>query len=465
LPGAAGQSGTSPRKLWTTGTLAYTSGGLVVLFFWLLWGDFAWSMRERSVGPMAQWYLSHLNVPSLVFGLLASSFPAVVSLVIGPVISVKSDRHRGARGRRIPFLLLTTPIAVFGMLGLALTPVLAHYVRTLMPGANEMLVSVVCFGVFWAAYELAFVASKAVFDGLVNDVVPREFLGRFYGLFRAISLIDGMIFNFWIMGRVPTHFTLILCVIAVFYGIAFTWVCLKVKEGRYPPPREPPPAAPGKGARGGFVFRFAAEIRTYCRECFTNSYYLLVFVMLMLGTASLAPLNVFQIPYANHLGVSMDLYGRCLSLVFLISLGLSFFLGWLCDVFHPLRVVMASLAGYACVMLAGGLYATTPASFLAVWVGHGVLAGCYFTSVASLGLRLFPHSRFAQFASAATMFTSLANMTIAPVIGTLIDATGKFYRLTFFSGLAASLLALVCGAFVYSRFMKLGGPKNYTAPE
>lgn len=462
LSGDDARPSAKPRKIWTAGTLTYTTGGLAVLFFWLLWGDFAWSMRDRSVGPMVQWYLSHLKVPGLVFGLIASSFPALVTLIIGPVISVKSDRHRGPRGRRIPFLLVTTPIAALAMIGIAFTPVMAHYARMLVPSGNELLVSVVCFGLFWAAYELAFVASRAVFDGLVNDVVPKQFLGRFYGLFRAIALVDGMIFNFWIMGRVPAHFTLILCVIAVFYGVALTWMCLKVKEGQYPPPAVD---TTGAGRGGGFLRRFAAEIRTYCRECFTNSYYLFVFVMLMLGTASLAPLNVFQIPYAVHLGVGMDLYGQCLSLVFLISLILSFFLGWLCDVFHPLRVVMASLAGYACVMLAGGLYATTPERFLIVWVGHGVLAGCYFTSVASLGLRLFPHARFAQFASAATMFTSLANMTIAPLIGTLIDVTGKFYRLTFFSGLATALLALVCGSFVYSRFMKLGGPKNYAAPE
>jgi len=37
------------RKLWHAGTPTYTSGGLVVLFSWLLWGDFAWSMRERAV--------------------------------------------------------------------------------------------------------------------------------------------------------------------------------------------------------------------------------------------------------------------------------------------------------------------------------------------------------------------------------------------------------------------------------
>ena len=39
------------RKLWRVGTLTYAFGGLVILFSWLLWGDFAWSMRDRAVAP------------------------------------------------------------------------------------------------------------------------------------------------------------------------------------------------------------------------------------------------------------------------------------------------------------------------------------------------------------------------------------------------------------------------------
>ena len=193
-------------------------------------------MRERSVGPMAAWYLDHLEVPNLLFGLLTASFPAFVGLILGPIISVRSDRHRGPRGRRIPFLLATTPLAAFGMIGLALTPPLAQWVHGHFPEQNEMVVAVVCFGVFWAVFEVASIASQAVFGGLINDVVPAPLLGRFYGLFRAVSLIDGMIFNFWIMGKVPDHFTLILIVIGVFYGTAFMWVCFQVREGEYPPP-------------------------------------------------------------------------------------------------------------------------------------------------------------------------------------------------------------------------------------
>jgi len=56
-------------------------------------------------------------------------------------------------------------------------------------------------------------------------------------------------------------------------------------------------------------------------------------------------------------------------------------------------------------------------------------------------------------------------MTMAPAVGMLIDITGKIYRLTFFAGFIFTLVALACALFVHARFMKLGGPKNYIAPE
>lgn len=446
-------------RVWQVGTLTYTTGGLIALFAWLLLGDFSWSMRDRSVGPMGQWYLNQLGVPNLLFGLLISSFPALIGLILGPVISVKSDRHRGRWGRRIPFLLVTTPVAAFGMIGLALTPLLAKWVHGHFPEQSEVMVSVLCFAVFWAMFEFATVASQAVFGGLINDVVPQPLLGRFYGLFRAVSLIDGMIFNYWIMGHVPSHFTIILLVIGIFYGLSFLWVCLRVREGEYPPP--PPPPVQERGVVMGFFH----EVRVYFRECFSNPYYVAVFVMLMAAGLAFTPINTFAIPYARSLQVDMNVYGKALTLTFGISLTLAYFLGWLADVFHPLRVVMASLAGYFVVAICGTLWATTPQAFLTTWVLHGVLSGCYFTSAASLGQRLFPRVRFAQFASAATVVMSLGTMTLAPLTGMLIDRTGNLYRLTFVFGAVLAALALLIACYVHAQFMKLGGPKSYQAPE
>jgi MFS family permease len=471
---------TPSKKTWSVGTLTYTTAGLVALFGWLLCGDFAWSMRDRSVAPMAQWYLGDLKVPNVVFGLLLTSFPALIGLILGPIISVKSDRHRGKWGRRIPFLLVTTPFAAFGMIGLGLTPVLAEWLHGLgAPGSafggwlhqaiggsssgawvlsmleNKMVVSVVCFSVFWAAFELATIVGYSVFGGLINDVVPPELLGRFYGLFRAVSLLDGIIFNYWIMGKVPTHFTLILTCVGVFYGAAFMWVCLKVKEGSYAPPE-----APAEKPRGR-----VDEVRTYFKESFRRPYYVLVFLMLMTGSLSFIPVNSFAIPYAESLGMDMTAYGHCLAVTFTISLVLAYFLGWMADKFHPMRVSMVSLAGYIVVTVAGVIFVKTPASFAVVLVAHGVLSGCYFTGAASLGQRLFPRSKFGQFSSAGGLFGSVSLMAIGPAMGALVDLTGRNYRYTFVIGGLLALVALISAWLVYVRFMRLGGPNSYVAPE
>ncbi|MFA6961231.1 MAG: MFS transporter [Opitutaceae bacterium] len=445
-------------KTWRAGTLTYTTAGLVTLFCWLLFGDFAWSMRDRSVGSLAGWYLNHLGVPNLVYGLLMSSFPVFIGLIIGPIISVKSDRHRGRFGRRIPFLLVTTPLAAFGMLGLAVTPFIAKWVHGLFPKESELLVSVICFGVFWAAFEAATIAGGAVFGGLINDVVPKPMLGRFYGMFRAISLIDGMIFNFWLIGKAPEHFTVIMVSIGVFYGVAFTWVCLKVREGDYPPP---PPVDP---RRKRVAQRFCDGAKDYFRECFSKPYYVLVFVMMVASSLVFFPVNVFAIPYARSLGLDMDVYGKFLALTYLISLCLSYFLGWLADLFHPLRMAIATMLGYLAVALWGGFYATTPNTFLIAWVLHGVLSGCYLTSAASLTQRLFPQEKFAQFHSASSFIASPVNLVFAPLIGALIDQTGNTYRYTFVVACLMAMAALVAASQVHRRFMRLGGPKGYRAP-
>lgn len=469
-------------KKWTAGTLTYTTGSVALLFVWLLLGDFSWSMRDRSVGPMAQWYLNHLMVPSVVFGLLVSSFPALLQLIVAPWISTKSDRHRSARGRRIPFLLWTTPIAALGMIGLGVTPLLAQWLHEVCNSgalgqwlhahldnlpwgawllrmlSSEMVVSVTCFGIFWTAFEVASIAGKPIFDGLINDVVPRPLLGRFYGLFRAVSLIDGMIFNYWIMGYVPTHFAVIMISVGIFYAAAFVWVCFRVREGEYPEPEIIPAI---EGTSGGLM----QEVRHYCRECFSHSYYLSVFVMLMAASLCFGPVNIFAIPYAKYMGVSMDLYGKTVAFTFFISLCLTYLLGWLADRFHPLRLAIAILFVYAVICIFGSFWVNNSTTFLIAWVLHGVVSGTYFTGAASLALRLFPHEKFAQFASAGAIFGALANMVMAPVVGRMIDASGSVYRYTFVAGFAFTVLALLCGLRVYRQFRKFGGPDHYVAPD
>ena len=70
----------APHKRWHVGTLTYTAGGLAVLFCWMLWGDFAWQLKERSAPPVVQLMLRKFEASGFLTGLFLLSLPAVISV-------------------------------------------------------------------------------------------------------------------------------------------------------------------------------------------------------------------------------------------------------------------------------------------------------------------------------------------------------------------------------------------------
>jgi hypothetical protein len=55
-------------------------------------------------------------------------------------------------------------------------------------------------------------------------------------------------------------------------------------------------------------------------------------------------------------------------------------------------------------------------------------------------------------------------MSLAPLVGLIIDHTGNVYRHAFTVGAILVALAILSFWSVYTRFQKLGGPKHYVAP-
>jgi len=445
------------RKTWRVGTLTYTAGGLAVLFSWLLWGDFAWMLKERSAQPVVQVMLGKFGASDLLTGLFLLSLPAAITVVLVPIMSYRSDRHRGPRGRRIPYLLATTPIAAIAMGGIALSPIVGEWFHTRMGWAPESLnlVIIVLMGLSWTVFEFGTVVANTIFISLLNDVVPREWLGRFFGLFRAVSLATGILFNRYLFGHVDTYYTQILLGIALVYGVGFMVMCLRVKEGEYPPPEEGAPAQmPG----------FIAAVRTYARECFTNRYYILVFAALALAPLAFTPVNLFSIFAAESFGLPRQSYGNVIALTYVCSLVLAYPLGWMADTFHALRMAIGAVAAYAVTMLIGWFYVREANSFAALLLIHGVISGCYFTGAAALGQMLFPKLKFAQFASAAALLLSLCNIGFGAAMGRVLDWLGRDYRYTFAAGALLALGALAINIIVYTHFKRLGGTKHYVAP-
>lgn len=445
------------RKRWKVGSLTYTAGGLAVLFGWLLWGDFAWQVRERSVSPVLQVMLKQFKASDLITGLMLMSIPAAISMIIGPVVSFRSDRHRSRMGRRIPFLLASTPFAVVALLFMAATPWLGTQLHGLLgahsPGENACVL--IAIGLAWTVFEVAAIICNALFGALINDVVPKEMLGRFFGLFRACSLLAGILFNKVIFAHAEEHYVAIFVGMALLFGAGFSLMCFRVKEGEYPPPPPPDPKRPP-----GFV----SACKVYYRECYTKSYYLTIFLVMGVVALCFMPFNIYSLYYADSLGMSRQSYGDHLAVTYMISLGAAYFLGWLADKFHPLRMGIASLVLYMIVMIWGGFAAVDPSRFGIAFVAHGVVSGMYFTTTASLTARLFPHARFAQLASAGVLLASMMAVTFPLLLGRVLDMTGRNYQQTFFWGACLALVGIGGLLYLHARWMKLGGAKAYEAP-
>jgi MFS family permease len=442
------------RKVWTAGTLTYTTSGLVALFAWLLWGDFTWSLKERLVPGVLQLLLKRFGATDTLTAILIGTLPGAIAMILGPIISYKSDRHRGRWGRRIPFLLIPTPVAVAAMVGLAFSPILGGMLHHAMGGRWNASTCVLCsLGLFWAMFEVSAITANSVIGALINDVVPQPLLGRFYGFFRALSLIAGILFYLWGFGKAEVYYTWIFLGMGALYGLGFTLMCLKVKEGEYPPP-------PVETDRPSFLS--AASI--YFRDCFANPYYVLFFLVSAFSWMSSNPVTLFSIYFAKAQGMNMNTYGTLSALTFVISLLLAYPIGALADRIHPLRASLIALALYSTATLWGGIFATNTWNFGIALVAHGVLSGSWMTASASLAQRLLPRLKFAELGSAGGIVITIANMCVAPLVGMFLDHVGHVYRYTYFISSGLSFTAFLLGLVLLRKFQAYGGTKNYVAP-
>ena len=446
------------RKTWRAGTLTYTTGALVVLFLWLLIGDFSWQMKERGTQPVVQVMLRQFHASDFLTGFLVLSLPAVIGVFLTPIVSYHSDRHRGRWGRRIPYLLFTAPLTTLAMAGMAFSPWIGAWLNGWLGHGPESLnlTVILVLGVCWTLLDLATVVATALFGALVNDVVPRELIGRFYGLFRVVSLMAGILFNNFVIGHSQEHYILILAGIGLLFGVGITAMCLRVKEGDYPPAPAPVP-----GAKRGFL----VAVKGYARDCFSKPYYLWVFASVALPYLAIAPVNLFSVYAAGSFGLSLEQYGKYIVVTYCCSLVLAFPLGWMADRFHAVRMAMWTLAIYTVVMAVGFFFITGPKSFGLVFLAHGVLSGCYLTGAAALGQMLFPKLKYAEFASAAALLLAVCNIILGPALGKLLDVLGHDYRYTFAVGGLIALVAFGSSWVVYRRFLKMGGTHGYVAPE
>lgn len=459
---AALESSAPPAgRTWKAGTLTYSAAGLVVLFWWLLWGDFVFQLKEKSIPPAIQLLLKQFHATDLLNGVLIGMLPHLMAMFLSPIISYRSDRHRGRWGRRIPYLLIPTPIAVLSMVGLAFAPSIGRWIHAL---ANQSAISesgaiLFSFGLFWTLFEFCSIVCNSVLLALINDVVPRELLGRFLALFRIIGLAAAMTFTYFLFGKVEDHYLPIFLSLGLLYGFGFGAMCLFVREGKYPPPEQE------IGAGGAKPHGLITAIRTYVHDCFSHPYYIWYFLAISFAHIAFHPITLFYIYMAKSLDMTADQLGKHVSTPQLFcSLVLGYPIGWLCDKVHPLRVALVATLLYAAASGIAFFYIHDARSFTIAQIICGTLAGVWSTASIPLSPAIFPKLTFASFNSALGICTSLAVMLTSLVSGMMLDRLHHEYRYIYLWASVFCVLSLVSLLVVYRSFLALGGTRAYVAP-
>ncbi len=459
-------------KLYHAGTLTYTKPALAILFFWLLWGDFCYTVMEAVTTPIMNLKFAALGASNTERNVLVTVVPSLVYSVLAPVIAFRSDRHRGRLGRRIPFLLFSLPFLVGFLACLAFGDSIGHGIyRLISPwvktiSANEVVI--LTFAAILVVFTFFNTFVSTTFWYLFNDVVPEHLIARFFSWFRFISTLSTSLYYFAIFPSSGTHDTEIFLGAAVLYAVGFGLMCYNVREGKYPPP------APYVGGGTGPL----AAVRTFGAETHAFRHYVYLWINVFIGGVggATATSDLF---FWLAIGLSKQQIGDVQSAFNIVVAVLTLGAGWLADRYHPIRVVIfGSFLSFFVVTPANLIWLfwhpTTNAifwTFLAMRLGltapHQALANMWDPPFL---MRFLPRSRYGQFCSVNGVWRMLGGILGATLVGIYLDLVGQWVgpqRAYFYLPLWTLFFAAPCLFLqlkMYASWKNHGGDDHYEAP-
>ncbi|HEY3320700.1 MAG TPA: MFS transporter [Planctomycetota bacterium] len=486
----------------TVGTLAYTKIGLFWVFFWLLWGDFIWTLLDQNVPQILPLKLRDMGAGDTTNQALNRTLAYTIAFLFAPAVSVLSDRHRGPRGRRIPFLLWSTPfVGIF----LILIGYYDSFTNAMLGSAESMRIlgmeisrgtlALLVLGALFIGFDFANIFANTIYWYLFNDVVPEKFITRFYALFRMVGLIASAIYNKIIFPSSLTHFRLIFGVAGICYVIGFVIMCVKIKEGGYPAPAEdagkteeaavhfgshmPALVESIVNAVLGSVRRLLASIKTFGKECFTHRFYWYFFLTSCFMFMSYQSAPFFILRNRDSLHMNMDQIGDLAFWNNAVAIIVVPVCGWYADKFHPIRIFI--LATFICLL---------QPLLQCIWIftdfgPQGNLTGQYIIALAILPfgqvretteipmyMRLLPKDRYGQFCAANAMIRSFAMIFGSLAAGMMMEALEKYahmdaWRYRYYSlwALVWQIPSVICLLLLYREWKRLGGDKAFKPPE
>ncbi len=443
-------AGGAPRIYQAGWNLRYTTGSLTILFTWLLWGDFAFTFFESIFARFIPLYLKDLHASNTLIGVMTGSFAGLVNILFLPNISQWSDRHRGPWGRRIPFLLVVTPLTVASLVLVGFAPEVSRGLSALLglplSSSTTVTLSVLCLSV--VSYHFFNMVLVNAYNWLLRDVVPLEVMARFLSWFRIVSTVASFAFLWWVFPHVLTHRRPVFALLGVSYLGAFLLMCLNVKEGAYLN-ESSEEERPGLAKAFALYFREGLSIPLY-RNFF------IVWVLTVLASACASP---FSTLFARQtLGLTLDEMGKIYAWGAVASALALYPMGWLCDRFSAFRVTLASLACLAGSLVLAFFLVREKAAFLVYTIVTALPGVAWNLGSLAVTMRLFPENKFGQFSSGLNVFGCGAMIAGNYFIGLFMDLTHSRYEMTFLWSAALYALSLWPMLLVYLEWRRRSGP-------
>ena len=447
------------KRIYTNGTLRYTFWGLWVLFFWILWGDFAFSIFE-NIQRFIVLLLDEQHASSTLIANLGST-ACIANLLFGPGISQWSDNCRTPWGRRKPFLAIATPLTALTMLMMGISPQVGSHIYSafrsqIAPYISESALILSLFCIFVALFHYFNMVLCNAFNWLFRDVVPHEVVARMQAAMRIVSLSSAMVFNHYLFPHIMTHRVTICVTVGIFYTVAFFMMCWRVKEGEYPPP-EPKVKTT--------AWQLFENYIGYFRECLSVPIYrnlLMIYVITACGGCA----GVFaMLLWKNTLHIDMQGIGDLTNWYLGSALIGSFFAGWLCDKYNPFRVMLGAQAMGFLIGIFSFFYVHDYHSLLVSTLAGGLLAVGGGLAMGAANIFIFPREKFGQFSTAANVIPMGISIGANFVTGVIFDKIlHNNYQFIFVFSALGSGLAIIPTIFVYRAWRSSGG-NDYQAPE
>jgi hypothetical protein len=461
----------SASKVYHAGTLVYTKAALAVLLCWLLWGDFCYTLMEAVTGPIMQLRFQSLHASNTEVGLIIGTIPGLVYSFLNPIISFRSDRFRSPMGRRIPFILVSLPFLVLGLVGLGYGDRIAFWLHDHLPflravPANQFAIMVLGALLVGFTFFNTFVTST--FWYLFNDVVPEHLLARFMAWFRTVSTLSAALYSFFIFPHSATHSKEIFLGAALLYLLGFGLMCYNVKEGEYPPP---PPYIDGQTGP-------VAAIKTYAAETHAFPHYWYLWLNTFIGGIG-ASTVLFSLYFMESIGLNLQQIGikdgTNMVIVSVLTLGA----GWLADRFHPIRVCIAGATMSLLLVTPANMVWIFwhPAPKVAFLVVMTIVICLSAPATSLLGMwdppmlmRLFPRSQYGQFCSINGVWRMMGGLCGGLLTGGYLDILARYvgkeraYSFLPCWSICFSIPSYVLLHKLYRSWKKHGGDDAYVAP-